>query len=220
MPEASGPAGPPLRDVPDQVAVVDHEVVFEGRVWDVVRDRFDLGEAGRLTRDYVDHTGAVAVLALDEADRVLVIRQYRHPVRAFLWELPAGLLDVPGEAPREAAVRELHEEADCTAERWDVLVDYLSSPGGSTEGLRVYLAREVAEVPVAERHERTGEELGMPSRWVPLDDLLDGVLAGRLHSPSLVAGVLAATALRARGWAGLRPADTPWPGGGRGLAGV
>ncbi len=215
MPDAALPGAP--RDETDPAPVAEHELLHEGRIWDVVRDRFDLGEAGRLTREYVAHTGAVAVLALDPEERVLVIRQYRHPVGAYLWELPAGLLDVPGEEPHLAAARELHEEADVTARRWDVLVDYLSTPGGSNEGLRVYLARDVADVPEGERHERTGEELGMPSRWVPLDDLVDAVIGGHLHSPSLVAGVLAAAALRAHGWSGLRPVDAPWTlrGGGR-----
>ncbi len=110
-----------------------------------------------------------------------------------------------------AAARELHEEADTVAGRWDVLVDYLSSPGGSTEGLRVYLARDLEDVPEADRHERHGEELGMPTRLVPLDELVDGVLAGRLTSPSHVVGVLAAATLRARGWEGLRPVAAPWP---------
>ena len=114
--------------------------------------------------------------------------------------------------PHAAAARELREEADTVADHWDVLVDYLSSPGGSTEGLRVYLARGVHAVPDDERHQRTGEELGMPTRWVPLTELVEGVLSGRLRSPSLVVGSLAAAALRARGWSGLRPVDAPWPG--------
>jgi 8-oxo-dGTP pyrophosphatase MutT (NUDIX family) len=200
----------PLHDEQDPAPVLTTELVHRGMVWDLVADTFDLGEAGRLRREYVAHTGAVAVLALDDADRVLLVRQYRHPVRAYLWELPAGLLDVDGEAPHVAAARELHEEADAVAARWDVLVDYLSSPGGSTEALRIYLARAVSQVPEEERHERHGEELGMPSHWVPLDDVVDGVLAGTLNSPSLVVGALAAAAERSRGWTGLRPADAPW----------
>jgi 8-oxo-dGTP pyrophosphatase MutT (NUDIX family) len=202
----------PLHDERRPAEVVEAELVHHGIVWDVVRESFDLGEAGRLTREYVAHTGAVAVLALDEDEQVLVIQQYRHPVGTYVWELPAGLLDVEGEDPRVAAARELHEEADVEAGRWDVLVDYLSSPGGSSEGLRVYLARDLQEVPEAERHERHGEELGMPTRRVPLDELVDGVLAGRLSSPSLVVGVLAAAALRSRGWRGLREVEAPWPG--------
>ena len=207
----------PLHDEPRPAATHDRVLVHEGMVWDLVRESFDLGDAGRLTREYVAHPGAVAVLALDEDEQVLVIQQYRHPAGSHLWELPAGLLDVDGEEPWDAAARELYEEADAEADRWDVLVDYLSSPGGSSEGLRVYLARDVREVPADRRHERHGEELGMPTRWVPLDELVDGVLAGRLHSPSLVVGALAAHALRARGWTGLRPVGSEWTvrGGGR-----
>lgn len=191
--------------------MLESTLSFEGRVWDVRTDRVNLGEAGVVTRDYVDHTGAVAVLALDDDDRAVVIQQYRHPVAAYDWEVPAGLLDVDGEPPHLTAARELHEEADLEAGQWATLVDHWSSPGGSSEGLRIYLARDLTEVPEVERHERHGEELGMPVRRVPLDDLVDGVLAGRLHSPTLVIAVLAAEALRARGWSGLRPADAPWP---------
>ncbi|QIM21051.1 NUDIX hydrolase [Phycicoccus sp. HDW14] len=201
----------PLADRLERRPVVESTLSFRGRVWDVRTDRVDLGEAGVVTRDYVDHTGAVAVLALDDDDRAVVIQQYRHPVAAYDWEVPAGLLDVDGEPPHLTAARELHEEADLEAGRWATLVDHWSSPGGSSEGLRIYLARDLTEVPETERHERQGEELGMPVRRVPLDDLVAGVLAGRLHSPTLVIAVLAAEALRARGWSGLRPADAPWP---------
>ncbi len=201
----------PLRDRLERRPVLDSTRSFRGRVWDVRSERVDLGAAGVVTRDFVDHTGAVAVLALDADDRAVVIQQYRHPVGAYDWEIPAGLLDVDGEPPEVTAARELHEEADLTAGRWATLVDHWSSPGGSSEGLRIYLARDLAPVPVAERHERSGEELGMPQRRVPLEDLVDGVLGGRLHSPTLVIAVLAAHAMRARGWDGLRPVDAPWP---------
>lgn len=201
----------PIADRLERLPVVETRLSFEGRVWDVRTDRVDLGEAGVVTRDYLDHTGAVAILALDDEDRAVVIQQYRHPVGAFDWEIPAGLLDVDGEPPHLTAARELHEEADLTADSWATLVDHWASPGGSSEALRIFLARGLHEVPEAERHARTGEELGMPQRRVPLDDLVAGVLEGRLHSPTLVIAVLAAEALRARGWEGLRPADAPWP---------
>ncbi|MGL5866008.1 MAG: NUDIX domain-containing protein [Dermatophilaceae bacterium] len=201
----------PLCDVIGAAPVVESEVLHRGMVWDVVADTFDLGAAGRLRRDYVAHPGAVAVVALDEDGRVLLVRQYRHPVGAFEWELPAGLLDVPGEAPWVAAARELHEEADMVAARWHTLLDHYASPGGSTESLRLYLARGLSPVPEAERHQRTAEELGMPVRRVGLDEVVEAVLAGELHNPSLALGVLAASRLRARGWAGLRPVDAPWP---------
>ena len=191
--------------------IVRSETAFEGMVWDVVRERVDLGEAGEVTREFVRHPGAVAVVALDDQDRIVMIQQYRHPVRTLGWEVPAGLLDVDGENPWLAAARELHEEADLVAATWHTLVDYYSSPGGLDEALRIYLARDLTAVPEHERHDRDGEELGMPVCWVPLDEALEAVLAGRIHNPSAVVGVLAASAARRRDWATLRPHDAPWP---------
>ncbi|MFS0867757.1 NUDIX domain-containing protein [Microbacterium sp. 179-B 1A2 NHS] len=200
---------PLLRDETAHVDVTASETVFEGRVWNLRRDEFSYGE-GSIVREYVDHTGAVAVLALDDEDRVLLIQQYRHPVRTREWEIPAGLLDVPGEDPLEAAKRELAEEADLTAERWDVVSDFFTSPGGSDEAIRIYLARGLT--PTAEAFARTEEEADIELRWVPLDEAVDAVLARRLQNPSLVIAVLAAHASRSRGWATLGDADAAWPG--------
>src|SRR4029079_19237970 len=110
---------------------------FEGRVWDVVTEEVDLGAARVVHRDIVDHTGAVAVLALDDEDRVVLVQQYRHPVGAFEWELPAGLLDVGGEPAHLPPAGELHEEADLVSGGWHLLLDHYASPGGSSESLRV-----------------------------------------------------------------------------------
>lgn len=201
----------PLADRLGSRPVVASEVVHHGMIWDVVRETVDLGDAGEVTREFVRHPGAVSVVALDDRDRVAMVQQYRHPVRALEWEVPAGLLDVDGEEPWVAAARELHEEADLRADEWHVLVDYFSSPGGMDEALRVYLARGLGHVPEDDRHEREGEELGMPVRWVDLDEAQDAVLAGRVHNPSAVIGILAAHAARERGWGTLRPHDAPWP---------
>ncbi len=201
----------PLADRLDGRPVRHSEVAFHGMVWDVRRDVVDLGEAGEVTREYVEHPGAVSVVALDEDERVVMVQQYRHPVRTLEWEVPAGLLDVDGEQPWRAAARELREEADLLAREWHTLVDYYSSPGGMTEALRVFLARDLSAVPEPERHTRDGEEHGMPVRRVPLDEALAAVLGGRVHNPSAVVGVLAAHASRAAGWATLRPHDAPWP---------
>lgn len=185
--------------------------VFTGKIWDVRRDTVDLGPAGTVQRDYVVHPGAIGILALDEDDRVLFIRQYRHPVRYDLWELPAGLLDVEGEPPLVCAQRELAEEADLQAEQWNVLMDWFNSPGGMDEAFRLFLARGTTEVPAQSRHRRTGEEALMVSRWIPLADAHEAVLTGRLHNPTTVVGVLAAVAAQERDWSTLRPADAAWP---------
>lgn len=195
----------------DPRPVLSSEVIHPGYVFDLVSETADLGEAGPVTREFLRHPGAVAVLALDDADQVCVIQQYRHPVGAFDWEIPAGLLDVAGEDPAAAAARELHEEADLRAGRWDVLLDYWTTPGGNDEAIRIYLARDLAVVPEDERHQREAEELGMPTGWISLDDLHAAVLAGQIHNPSTVIGVLAAHASRAAGWSTLRPTDAPWP---------
>jgi 8-oxo-dGDP phosphatase len=199
-----------LRDELVSLSVTASEVVFDGAVWDVRRDTFEL-EGQTLVREVVDHPGAVAVLALDEDDRALLIRQYRHPVAAHEREVPAGLLDVAGEDPLVGAQRELLEEADVTADEWWVLVDYFTSPGGMNEAIRVYLARGLREVPEAERHERDGEEAHLEYRRVPLDEVADAVLAGRVHNSTLIVAALAARAAREGGWDSLRPADSPWP---------
>jgi len=201
----------PLADRIAPRPVLGRETAFHGMVWDVRRDTVDLGEAGVVRREYVDHPGAVCILALDDADRVLLLRQYRHPVGMELWELPAGLLDVAGEPAVDAARRELAEEADLVAGQWSVLIDWFNSPGGMSEALRCFLARDVSAVAEADRHQRTEEEHGMVLRWVPLDEAQDAVLSGRIHNPGAIVGILAACASRAQGWTTLRPADAPWP---------
>jgi ADP-ribose pyrophosphatase len=178
----------------------------------VVSDSFVLQETGEaLTRDYIEHPGAVAVLPMNDNGEILLLKQYRHPVGMDLWEIPAGLLDVEGEDFVVGAARELAEEADLAAGTWNVLADFFNSPGSSSEAIRIYLARDLIEVPHHERHERMDEEAEIEFHWISLDDAVASVLAGRLHNPSAVVGILAAAAARADGYAHLRPADAPWP---------
>ncbi len=201
----------PLRDRLGARPVRSSVTSFHGRVWDVVTEEVDLGDGGLVTRDLVDHTGAVAILALDEDDRVVLVQQYRHPVGAFEWELPAGLLDVDGEPPHLTAARELLEETDLTAGEWHLLLDHYASSGGSSESVRVFLARDLRPVPDDDLHQRDGEELGMPVRRVPLDEVVEAVLAGDVHNGTLMVSSLAAARLRENGWLGLRSVDEPWP---------
>jgi ADP-ribose pyrophosphatase len=189
-----------MQDEPDDRPVLASRTVFEGRVWDVRSEDVDLGPAGVFTREYIAHPGAVAIAAVDQSQRVLLVRQYRHPARHLMWELPAGLRDVDGEPPEVTAARELWEETHHRAGRYDLLLDTYLSPGSSSERLLMYLARDVS-LAEGEAHAAEGEEAGMETAWVPLDDLLEGILARRFHNPSLSLGTLALVALRARGWA-------------------
>jgi 8-oxo-dGTP pyrophosphatase MutT (NUDIX family) len=209
VPESTVPEA--FEGLADEVAdlpVTSSETVFEGAVWNVRRDRFDYAGV-EIVREYVDHTGAVAVLVLDDDDRVCLIRQYRHPIRAREWELPAGLLDADGESPLAAAQRELAEEVDLVARDWALLSDFHNSPGGSNEALRVYLARGVSDA--NEVFDRTAEESEIEKAWVPLDDVVAAVLDRRIQNAILVIAALAADAARTRGWATLAPAESPWP---------
>jgi ADP-ribose pyrophosphatase len=194
--------------------VLESSSVFEGLIFGVRRDRVDLGAGGVVTRDFIEHPGAVAVLALretDGVDEVLLIRQYRHASGGHVWELPAGLLDVAGEEPWLAAARELAEEVDLVADEWQVLADDVTSPGAFAETVRVFLARGLRDVPDGEAHTRTAEELTLRPLWVPLDDAVDAALAGRISNTATIIGLLSAQLSRQRGWASLRPKDARWP---------
>lgn len=178
-----------LRDEPLEVEITASEIVFDGRVWDVRRDEFVYnGES--TVRDYVDHTGAVAIVALDDRERVLLLQQYRHPIRSRDWEIPAGLLDIDGEEPVETARRELAEEADLVAATWDPLVSIRTTPGGSDESVHLFLARGLS--PADEVHAREAEEADIRLEWVPLADAVTAVLEGRMQNAILAVGVLTA----------------------------
>ncbi|MFB4307604.1 NUDIX domain-containing protein [Actinomadura sp. GTD37] len=202
-----------VRDVPERWNVVESSAAFQGPVFGVRRDRVEMpsGDGTEIVgRDVVEHIGAVGVLALDDRDRVLLLRQYRHPVGRLLWEAPAGLRDVDGEPLHRLAERELLEEAGYRAERWDTLADVYTSPGMADERVRIFLARGLTEVPADQiDFERVHEEADMPVVWVPLDEAVRKVLAGELHNMIACMGVLAARAARDGGFRDLRPAGAP-----------
>ena len=203
-----------MKDVPEQWTVTGSDEHFTGYVIKVRTDQVEMpdgnGGSETVTRDVVSHPGAVGVVALDDQDRVLLIRQYRHPVGYLLWEVPAGLRDKAGEPTWTNAQRELAEEAGFQATEWHLLLDYLSSPGMSDERIRVFLARGLSPVPDGELDfDRVHEEADMPVEWVALDEAVAKVLAGDIHNGLAVTGILAVHAARASRFQALRPADAP-----------
>jgi 8-oxo-dGDP phosphatase len=199
-----------IADVTEHWPVVSSAELLRSRLITVRADKVRMPDNQIAEREVVIHPGAVAVLALDDTDRILMIRQYRHPVGRLLWELPAGLRDVAGEDPWVTAQRELVEEAGYRARDWRVLADYFSSPGFSTERLRVYLARDLEPVPEAERHfVPQDEEAFLLTSWLPLEAAVGKVFAGELHNGVTALGILAGYAARSDGFARLRPADAP-----------
>jgi 8-oxo-dGDP phosphatase len=188
--------------------VVSSTPIYRGRILSLRADKVAMSD-GIVVREVVEHPGAVAVVALDDAGRVVLVYQYRHPVRRFLYELPAGLLDVPGEDPLAAARRELFEEARLVASDWSVLVDIYTSPGMSDEVIRIYLARGITES--ADRFEPEAEERTMTVLRLPLAEAVAQVQTGRIVNAAAVAGICAAAIAQEAGWAPLRPTDAPGP---------
>ena len=200
-------------NIADEVAhwpVVSSAELTRGRLVTVRSDEVRTPENQLAERDVVVHPGAVAALALDAADRILMIRQYRHPVGRLLWEIPAGLRDVAGEDPWVTAQRELIEETGYRASDWRVLADYYTSPGFSTERLRIFLARDLEAVPAAERHfVPRDEEAHLLLGWLPLDEAVRKVFAGELHNGPAILAIMAGYAARSEGFDRLRPANAP-----------
>ena len=178
----------------DFVALVsERKTVFSGMIWDVVSETFDFA-GQQLTREFVSHPGAVAVVAVNNRDEILMIKQYRHPVKQFLWEIPAGLLDVPGESLETAALRELHEETGYHANHLTHLIDFYTTPGGNSEMIRIFLAEDLNFVGRPANLE--GEERELKLDWIPFETAVSSILASEIKSPSATVGILAAAQKR------------------------
>ena len=187
---------------------LDSATVYTGRIMVLRADRVSMPGGGSATREVVEHPGAVAVAAVDDEQRIVLVHQYRHPLRRRLLELPAGLLDVHGEDPALTARRELAEETGLAADDWAVLVDLASSPGFTDESVRVYLARGLS---VVERFaDIANEEADLEVRRVPLDEAVRCALAGEIVNATAIGGIFAAH-LVYTGAATPRPVDAPWP---------
>jgi 8-oxo-dGTP pyrophosphatase MutT (NUDIX family) len=186
--------------------VVSTRDIYVGRILALRLDEVAMPGAVTAKREVVEHLGAVAVAAIDEDGRVMLIHQYRHPLGRRIWELPAGLIDHAGEDPVEAAKRELVEEVGLAAEHWSVLVDVAASPGFTDEVVRVYLATGLSTV---DREVLGDEEADIVARRVPLDEAVRMTLAGEIVNAAAVGGLLAAKAVRS-GLAEPRPANAPW----------
>ena len=177
------------KDEPRHIEALSRERVFDGAIWDVVRETFDYNGTV-LRRDFIDHTGAVGVVAINDEGEVMMIRQYRHAIRSLNWEIPAGLLDIPGEDPLECAKRELAEEADLEADHWDYLMTLNTTPGGSNEFIQIYVASGLRSL--SHDYVREGEEADLEKRFVPLADVVSAIMQGDIKNQIAVTALLAA----------------------------
>jgi ADP-ribose pyrophosphatase len=198
---------------PNLLPVAEHafettssETLFTGKIFALRTDQVRMPGGKVVAREVVEHYGAVAVVAMDDDGNIPMVYQYRHAFGRRLWELPAGLLDVNGEAPHLAAARELGEEVGLCAQTWQVLVDLATSPGFSDESVRVYLATGLTQVDRPEAHD---EEADMTLQWYPIAEAVARVFSGEIVNSLAVGGILAAYAV-SKGIAEPRPVDAPW----------
>jgi 8-oxo-dGDP phosphatase len=182
------------------------EILHTGKIFALRIDHVRMPGGNVVTREVVENFGAVAIVAMDDDGRIPLVYQYRHPFGRRLWELPAGLLDIDGEAPHLTAARELREEAGLRAETWQVLTDLDSAPGFSDESVRVFLATGLTEI---ERPQAHDEEADMTLEWYPIVEAVQRVFSGEIVNSIAVSGILAANAV-SEGIAEPRPVDAPW----------
>jgi 8-oxo-dGDP phosphatase len=192
---------------PHEFAVAGSDTLHVGRVLALRLDQVVMPDGSAARREVIEHPGSVVVLPLHDDASVVMIDQYRHPLGRRIRELPAGLLDAPGEDPLTAAQRELLEEVGYTARHWSLLVDLVPSPGFSDESQRVFLARGLTEVG---RPPGTEEEADLVVVRLPLAEAVRQVLVGEIVNSPAVAGLLAAHVALSE-TAQLRPVDASWP---------
>jgi ADP-ribose pyrophosphatase len=202
--------GAALADVAVPIWPAREVARMEGQISAYVSEEITTPSGELIRREWLHHPGAVAIIALDGDGRIAVVDQYRHPCGYTLIEPPAGLMDAAGEDALAAAQRELAEEALLQAGDWRVLADIFTTSGSSEEAIRIYLARDLSPTSRPEGFVLEGEEAEMGLGWADLAETVEGILAGRLQCPTLVAGALALWAARDR-LDDLRPADAPWP---------
>jgi 8-oxo-dGDP phosphatase len=184
---------------------IGSETIYVGSIFALRVDDVRMPGGNIAKREVVENFGAVAVLAIDEENNIALVYQYRQPLGRRLWELPAGLLDLGGEAPQVAAARELAEEAGLAAKAWRVLVDLDTAPGFSDESVRIYRATVLSE---ADRPDAHDEEADLQVKWVPLVEAVRMVFDGEIVNSIAVAGILAAYAMPNTD--ALRSVDAPW----------
>lgn len=165
---------------------------YRGRVIQVTSDEVTLPNGHRALLEVVHHPGGAVAVALDQQQHVCLLRQYRYVADGWLWELPAGKLEV-AEAPLVTAQRELREEAGIDAAQWHSLGMVLSSPGVFSERLHLFLATQLAPAPTA--HERAEV---IEVHWLPLEEVCGWALDGTISDAKTALAVLRARhALRA-----------------------
>lgn len=169
------------------------EELYNGRIIKVERWQVSLPNGQTAPREIVRHNGAAAIVPVDSAGNVTLVRQYRVAVGRFTWEIPAGKLDSPEEDPFHAAQRELEEETGLQAEKWQLLNRIDTTPGFCTERIAIYLATGLSQHPA---HPDADEFLGLTK--MPLEEAVALCMAGEIHDSKTLVGLMMAQRVLAK----------------------
>ena len=169
--------------------VLESQTVYEGKIMSIQRDKLTRGDDNIFIRETAVAGDAVGIVALDDKGRILLVRQYRHPVGEPVWEIPAGRMDIEDEKPEQTALRELQEETDTSAEKIQYLTVFGNSVGWTTEKTYVFLARGLKGVP---EYDRQNEEADIEKKWISMSEALDMVRSGQLNDAKTIIGLLLA----------------------------
>lgn len=167
-----------------------HEVVFQDSQLTVCHDQFIFPDGSEGTRTVAKRPAAVAAVCLDEAGKIPLVRQWRAPIQRYLYELPAGKLDVEGEDPTAGIARELAEEAQLKAEHYQALTTLDITAGWADERITIYLATGLSPAALPEGFVLEAEEADMTVEWVPLADAVTMCTDGRITDAKTIAGIL------------------------------
>jgi len=170
----------------------ERSVIYQGRIINVCNDDISLPNGKAAKREYVEHRGGVAVLAIDENGYLPIVRQFRYPFHKEIWEIPAGKLEV-GEDPDEAIRRELTEETGLAAEKFERFAEFYPTVGYSNEIIRLYFATGLTYVGA-----HPDEDEFLELKYIHIDELYQMCLDGRIKDGKTVLGVLKYCALKER----------------------
>ncbi len=162
--------------------VISSRELLRNKLFTVVEEVANDPSGFEIKRSIVRHPGSAVMMAVDEKDRVLLVKQFRLPAERDLWELPAGRLD-PGESPFQAAKRELREETGYTAKKWIKLSSFWASPGYIDEKMNLFLALDVTE---GEQQPMDDERIEI--RWFSRKEIGDAIRGGKILDAKTMIG--------------------------------
>ena len=184
-------AGKDFTETTDEV-----NYLFKGYIVNLRKDRVLLPNGKTAPREYVEHRGGVAVLAVDEQGCIPLVRQYRYPLRSHLWEIPAGKLEI-GEDPDVAIARELREEAGLEAGSIRPLGRFYATCGYSNEIIRLYLATDLTYVGA-----HPDEDEFLEIKYFTVDEVYEMCLSGEIEDSKTLVAILKYKALQGKGTLG------------------